>query len=601
MVTMDLTVRLERTTMFLRQTSPAIPYHPVPACLDTLEQADPHVPATRDEPLRRKLQGLLLYRLLMAVFFLLLSLGVQSHREADLLAAHLRPLYFFSCILFSFTILASWALRFVQKLQRFAYFQLFFDVGAVTVVIFISGGVESFFSFLYMPVIISAAVLLTRRGSILIASSCSVAYGLLLDSQYFNWISPLQFLAPSAYTRDSGSYFLSILMNTASFYLVAFLSGYLAEELRKSSRKVKEQERDLHQLEILHRNIVHSMNSGLLTINSNGQILFCNRAAMEILALPVEQVEGRSFDKVFPPLEGMPWLREASAPFLMTSPGLERLETSYVRPSGEEICLGYTISRLHKANGEPSGWVIIFQDLTHLKAMEEHLKRMERLTLAGTIAAEIAHEIKNPLAAMSGAVQMLQLDAPQGSQHSRLMGIVSREIHRINDLVTDFLWLSKGARKSDKTEKVALCPVIQEILCLLKARSRVTETHNIQTDFEVMPTYTMDSQHLRQIIWNLLTNALEAMPDGGDLSIRVSPAYGRKDGKPETRIDIQDTGPGICREVRERIFEPFFTTKKTGTGLGLSIVYQMVENAGGRIEVASEDPGGTTFSLFFPS
>jgi len=174
--------------MFLRQTSAAPPYHPVPACLDTLEQADPRVPATQDEPLRRKLQGLLLYRLLMAVFFLLLSLGVQSHREADLLAAHLRPLYFFSCILFSFTILASWALRFVQKLQRFAYFQLFFDVGAVTVVIFISGGVESFFSFLYMPVIISAAVLLTRRGSILIASSCSVAYGLLLDSQYFNWI-----------------------------------------------------------------------------------------------------------------------------------------------------------------------------------------------------------------------------------------------------------------------------------------------------------------------------------------------------------------------------------------------------------------------------
>lgn len=587
--------------MSLRETSAALPTYPVPVCLEITEQCDSLKSPSHDGPLRRKLQGLLLCRLLMAVFLLLLTMGVQSHREADLLAAHLQPLYLFSCILFSFTILAGWVLKYVQRLNGFAYFQLFFDVGAVTFLIFISGGLDSFFSFLYMPVIISAAVLLTRRGSILIASTCSLAYGLLLDLQYFNWIAPLQILTPSAYTKDSGSYFVSILLNTGGFYLVAFLSGYLAEELRKSSRKVREQEKDLQQLEVLHRNIVHSMNSGLLTINSNGQVLFCNRAAMEILALPAEQIEGRPFNRIFPPLEGLPWLREASAPFLMTSPGLERMETSYVRPSGEEICLGYTISRLHKGSGEPSGWVIIFQDLTHLKAMEEHLKRMERLTLAGTIAAEIAHEIKNPLAAMSGAVQMLQADEPQGSQHSRLMSIVSREIHRINDLVTDFLWLSKGARKSDKLEKVALCPIIHEILSLLKARSKVAETHHIQTDFEWTPTYTMDSQHFRQIIWNLLTNALEAMPEGGDLSVKVSLANGKKEGSSETRIDIRDTGPGIPREVRERIFEPFFTTKKTGTGLGLSIVYQMVENAGGRIEVAFGDLGGTTVSVFFPS
>lgn len=560
----------------------------------------PVLAETHEEPLRRKLQGLLMFRLVMAVFFLLLTLGVQSHREADLLSVHLQPLYFFSCILFSFTILASWLLKYTHGLVNFAYFQLFFDVAAVTVLIFISGGIDSFFSFLYMPVIISAAVLLYRRGSLLIASLCSLSYGLLLDLQYFGWISPLEIISQVATGKDSGAYFLSILMNTASFYLVAYLGGYLAEELQKSSRKLKEQERDLIQLEVLHRNIVQSMNSGLLTIGQNGQILFCNRAAMEILALPAEQIEGRPFERVFPPLEGMPWVAEPSAPFFTTSPGLERMETAYTRPSGEEISLGYTISRLHKGSGEPSGWVLIFQDLTHLKAMEEHLKRMERLALAGRIAAEIAHEIKNPLAAMSGAVQMMQMDSSRDSQRSRLMGIVSREIHRINELVTDFLWLSKGARKSEKTEEVSLCSVISEILALLKTRSKVNVSHNIRTAFNCSPTYTMDAQHFRQIMWNLLTNALEAMPDGGELSIMVDTVRNRRGEGEEIRIDVADTGEGIPKDVQERIFEPFFTTKKTGTGLGLSIVYQMIENAGGRIEVASQAPKGTIFSLFFP-
>lgn len=591
--------------MMLSQETAMLPCRsmaPVMDCAgDCASAIHPVIMDAHEKSLRKKLQGLLVYRLVMAVFFLLLTLAVQSHREADLLSAHLQPLYFFSCILFSFTIIAGWLLKHTQQLVKFGYFQLFFDVGAVTFLIFISGGIDSFFSFLYMPVIISAAVLLYRRGSLLIASLCSLSYGLLLDLQYFSWISPLEIISEIATGKDSGAYFLSILMHTASFYLVAFLGGYLAEELQKSSRKVKEQERDLHQLEMLHRNIVQSMNSGLLTIGQNGQILFCNRAAMEILALPGEQIEGRPFERVFPPLKGMPWLAETSAPFLTTSPGLERMETAYTRPSGEEISLGYTISRLHKGNGEPSGWVLIFQDLTHLKAMEEHLKRMEQLALAGRIAAEIAHEIKNPLAAMSGAVQMLQVDAPQGSQYARLMGIVSREIHRINELVTDFLWLSKGARKSEKTEEVDICSVIHEIISLLKARNKATSSHNIHTAFDFNPTYNMDGQHFRQIMWNLLTNALEAMPAGGDLCIRVSHVKSKCSRHGEARIEIEDTGVGIPREVRDRIFEPFFTTKKTGTGLGLSIVYQMVENAGGRIELLSQSQLGTTFSLFFPT
>jgi len=249
--------------------------------------------------MKRKIQGLLLFRLLLGVFFLVLTLVVQSRREGDLLAARIQPLYFFAMVIFLFTIVAAVSLKHIRHLERFGYIQLFFDVEAVTVLIFLSGGIESLFAFLYMPVIISAALLLQRRGSLLTASMCSLSYGFLLDLQYFGWISPLQIVADTTHLRDSGTYFITILMSIAGFYLVAYLSGYLAEELRSSSRQVEKQKSDLRQLEALHRNIVESISSGLLTIDEKGTVLFWNRAALETLGLKAEELRGRPSKRYF--------------------------------------------------------------------------------------------------------------------------------------------------------------------------------------------------------------------------------------------------------------------------------------------------------------
>jgi two-component system sensor histidine kinase PilS (NtrC family) len=449
-----------------------------------------------------------------------------------------------------------------------------------------------------MPVIMSSAMLLYRRGSLLMASACSLSYGIVLDLQYFGWIAPLQIVSQAAYARDSGTYFINILMNIAGFYLVGFLSGSLAEELQRSSRQVRAQELDLHNLETLHHNIVESINSGLLTVGEEGRIIFSNNAAHAILELGPEQIEGRHANDFFPRLD------LAGRPCELPAPkrnGSDRMEAHYCRPSGEGVYLGYTVSRLSGSRGGPSGWIVTFQDLTQVKAMEEHMQRMERLVFAGRMAAEIAHEIKNPLAAMSGAVQMLQEDGRGGSLQARLMTIVQREIDRINVLVTDFLWLARGARKSEQVEQVSICAVIQEILTLLRARNQITSSHAIRTVFDAAPVSPLDPHHLRQILWNLLVNALEAMPEGGELGIRVAPEGSEGCLAGETRIDIEDTGCGIPAEVRPKIFEPFFTTKGNGTGLGLSIVYQLVGEAGGRVEVSSHKGGGTVFSLFFPS
>ncbi len=555
-------------------------------------------------PLRRNLQALLLFRLLLAIFFLVLTLLFQGRGETDILAAHLQPLYFFCCALFIFTIIAGLSLKHARNLKRFAYIQLLFDTGAVTFLIFISGGVDSYFSFLYLPVIISSSMMLLRNGGWWIASACALSYGVLLDLQYFGVISPL-LLVPDRIIvlktlKGSSFFFHGLLMNIAVFYLVAYLSGHLAEGFYRSSLALRKQKKDLDHLEVLHQNIVQSISSGLLTIDTGLRVLFFNRAVEEILGLSADRIKGRNLEEILPDLDLGNGFEET--PDGLRQKYLNRMEFFYRHPSGETLTLGYSVSSLDDGEGRSFGWIVIFQDLTRLKEMERHMRRMEQLAFAGKIAAEIAHEIKNPLAAISGSIQMLQGDLSGNSFHCRLLDIVCREIHRINGLVGDFLWLSKGLQKPENPEPVAVCGVIQDILVLLKAQGVIGSSHSVQTLFLVEPVLMMDPHRFRQVLWNVIENALEAMPGQGSLSIRVccSSGEGHDCDGPEVRIDVEDTGEGIDPDVRARIFEPFVTTKEKGMGLGLSIVYELVKNAGGRISLDRGRTGGTLFSIFFP-
>jgi two-component system, NtrC family, sensor histidine kinase PilS len=557
-------------------------------------------PAPDDIALRRKLQGVLLIRLLLAVLFLIITFLVQSPRAEKLLPAQLRALYTFSVILFFFTIIAAVSLKRVLHLRMFAYFQLLFDVEAVTFLVYLSGGVESIFSFLYMPAIISGAVLLHRRGSVVAATACALSYGSLLDLQYFGWLFPLQVFGLASGTHDTGVYFHSLMMNIAGFYLTAYLSGYLAEQLRRSSQQARKRERDFHQLETLHRNIIQSLSSGLLMITQDGHVLFSNNAAQKILALTPDQIDEQPVERIFPMLDLLTWPDSTPPTLQGTPPTPSRREISYNRPDGKHLSLGYSVSLLKKESAGNWGWVFIFQDLTHLKSMEEHLNRLERMVYAGKLAAEIAHEIRNPLAAISGAAQMLQTEMTHDPFQAKLTNIVSREVQRIDDLVTDFMWLAKGSQKSEKVKEVSVCALIEEVFAQLKVRDKLTNGHKCEKKFEATPVFLMDPQHLRQLLWYLMANALEAMPAGGTLTVRVAASDRQALPKLKTLIEITDTGSGIPQEKCGRVFEPFFTTKTNGTGLGLSIVYQMMESIGGQIELYSDGHSGTSVLLFFP-
>jgi len=567
-----------------------------------------------EESLRRKLQGLLFFRLALAIFFLSLTLFVQVYRSVDLLSPKLLSLYTFSCVLFVFTIVAAAAVRTFGHYRRQAYFQLYFDVGAVTVLIYLSGGVDSLFSFLYMPVILSAALLLYRRGGLFIAAGCSLAYGLLLDLQYFGWITPLHVLVDESHGRDIATYFHTLLMNVAGFFLVAYLSGYLAEEWLRSSEEVVRQKKDLERLTSLHHNIVESIQSGLLTVNLGGMVVFSNPAARRILGLEEDRVHGKHIAGVLSRINSQSWPSVQQDGDPLTGEGGEgkaeqenqrvpyRSEVSYLHPSGEELALGYTVSILHGSEGEKLGWVFIFQDLTEIQSMQRHVQRLERLALAGRIAAEISHEIKNPLGAMSGSVQMLLAQSSPRSMNGKLLEIVNREIGRIDGLITDFLWLTRGAQRSPQVQGVSVCAVILEILEALKMQARLENKHRVCTRFQCDPVLMLDEGQFRQVMWNLLLNALEAMPQGGEMELCVSSSHGAgtRKGQGEVRIDVCDNGPGIAPEMRDKVFEPFFTTKSRGSGLGLGITYQLMANMGGRVEMNPRQPSGTIFSLFFP-
>jgi two-component system sensor histidine kinase PilS (NtrC family) len=335
-------------------------------------------------------------------------------------------------------------------------------------------------------------------------------------------------------------------------------------------------------------------------ITPDGRVLFSNIAARKILALSPDQIDENSIEGIFQTLDTRTWPQASSQSSEDTPQTLERKEIPYRRPDGKELFLGYNVSLLKQGNGGNWGWVFIFQDLTHLKSMEDHLNRMERMVYAGKWAAEIAHEIRNPLAAISGAAQMLQADMVENPYHAKLTNIVSREVQRIDELITDFVWLAKGSQKSEQAKEVSVCAIVEEAFANLAAKGKVTDSHRFEKNFEAVPVFHMDPQQLRQLLWYLMTNALEAMPSGGTLTVRVAALDERKHPHSKTLIEITDTGSGISQENLHRAFEPFFTTKANGTGLGLSIAYQMMESVEGRIELLSDGHSGTSVSLFFP-
>ncbi|MEA2571825.1 MAG: two-component system, NtrC family, sensor histidine kinase PilS [Acidobacteriota bacterium] len=462
------------------------------------------------------------------------------------------------------------------------------DLIVETLLVYFTGGLDSPFSFLYLVSIITASMLLYRRGGLLAASGAVMLYGALADLLYYGVI-PLPdqiWFVPTPWT--SSRLYLNIATNFAGYYATALLTSYLSEKLQRTSQELVANRQNLAELRALNQNVVDSIPSGLITLSPGGAATFINPAGMQILQLDAHNVLGRDVAELgfFSPEQ---WAHALSR---LSSEAVIRRESD-VMILGEPRALGFAITPLKTIDGKASGYTLIFQDLTEMKKLEAELRLKDRMAAVGELSAGIAHEIRNPLAAIAGSAQVLKKSEALTPQEQRLMSIIMRESERLNKSIADFLRFVKPQEKRALDFDVAAS--LSETLDLLTNSAELTPHHTIERDIDPSSfTILGDADQIRQVFWNLARNAMQAMPNGGALKVTTEvsdDAY---------RILFTDNGRGMSPADLQRLFQPFRTNFPSGTGLGMAISYRILQEHGGGIVVASREGEGTTITISLP-
>ncbi len=474
-------------------------------------------------------------------------------------------------------IISSLVLYRIKNKALYSQIQVVWDLLFVTILVVLSGGVDSFFAFAYLLVIVAASFLLSRRMTLLSAACAVILFGGILDLQYFGY---LDFYYPSVFNSPASAYLSAIFVHSAAFFLTAVLSGTLAEKWRQSDKLLLQQQVDYAELEKLNRAILFQINSGLMMLNPSGEIRTFNRSASEITGYSLREVSGRNFKYFF---------SELFVDFSRNSKVLNRSECGFRNRAGTSLILGYATTPIIGSQGEYLGVLVTFQDLTQVRKNEEDLKRVDRLAAVGRLAAGLAHEIRNPLASISGSVQMLAEDRAGSVAEQRLMGIVVKETDRLNKLLTDFLSFAKP--RQPETQKLELDHLMRDFLSLVRSDGRFSKIA-IEADLVSDLVVAVDREMVMQALWDLFVNASDAMCGEGNIYVALLP-------DPSPTVIVEDDGPGISDEIAANIFEPFFSTKEQGTGLGLAAVYAIMEAHQGMLTVEKSHTGGAKFKLMF--
>lgn len=506
---------------------------------------------------------------------------------------------FYALIIFTYAITIPYALI-LRRLQSpsafvwFAWAQVGVDFLLETVLVARTGGIESPFAVLYVITVTVASLVSRRRVGLLTASVSIILFGILTNVQLYGlgeawgWLPRTRLSAPET-LQTFGVYSLA-------FLVVGFLSGALADQLRLADQSLCEKEQGLSRLQAFHENIVHSISSGVFTTDDAGRITSFNPAAQEATGYGLAQVQGRSWREVFNWYPGQP----SDERFLETSTNM-RFEVECKRADGNRLILGMTLAPLHE-QGKATGLVGAFKDLTQIRDLEEEMRRKEWLASLGEMSAGMAHEIRNPLGALAGAMQMLRKDLHADETSQRLMDIAVREATRLDTIITEFLQYARPPALN--LAEYDLNKVLAETLDLVQheARTRTNITIIATLANERLPGQ-VDQDQMKQVFWNLATNAFDAMPKGGQLTIttgsRKIDVGGRKADVVE--ISFHDSGEGIPKINLDKIFLPFFTTKKQGSGLGLAAVHRIVDLHGGWIKVDSQQGQGSRFVVCLPT
>jgi two-component system, NtrC family, sensor histidine kinase PilS len=536
--------------------------------------------------MRRKLQLLLGSRLAIGAALLAIVGLTERDPGARSFVPVLAAMAFATVILSLFYFAA---LRSQITYRAQAYFQFSLDVCVVTWLVYRTGDVESPFLALYLLIIFAACALLGRKGVSLVGASAGILYvcvGVLTMSRILpraaGW---------AAYEHGQLSWTeFMFSLNLIAIFAVAILSSQLAERIRRSETQLANATRDLADYRLFNDRIIESMRSGLVTTDLRGHITTFNHAAEEITGYRAVEVRGRNVFEIFGDIEKQ---IEAGLESIRTRTRLPRFDIGCQTADGHEIHLGFSVAPLVDEADNSRGYVLTFQDLTEVMELEREVRRQERLAALGKMAAGLAHEIRNPLASMRGSVQVLASELSFSQDQSQLMQIVLRESDRLNRIVSDFLTYARPP-KIERTV-IELAGLLSETIALLRNSPELRPDHLIKEEYPEGPVhYQGDPNQIRQIFWNLARNAIQAMPNGGELRVTLD-ARPRRD----VTIAFSDTGEGMSREQKERLFEPF-NSSSGGTGLGMAIVYQLVRDHSGKILVDSETGKGTRIAIRLP-
>ncbi|HEY0544459.1 MAG TPA: ATP-binding protein [Pyrinomonadaceae bacterium] len=481
------------------------------------------------------------------------------------------------------------ALSLSSNLRLQAGIQLFADVVLVTWLVWATGDITSPYTVLYIIIIAVSSLLLGPKAAIYAAVGCASVFT-AISLAAVTGILPrfARFTLQTSYIKT----IQTIGLNDVAFLVVGLLAARLAERQSRYDVELTETTQTLANLRALHERIVESIRSGVVTTDMEGRIYTFNTAAEEITGYEAGDVRGQAATIFFGELDERVHdsLRAAEA-----GEPTPRFEADCLSSDGLHLRLGFGISPLFSEAGETTGLVITFQDLTDVRAMEETSRRQDRLAAVGRVAAGIAHEIRNPLAAMRGAIQVLHSDVETDSSEAQLMEIILRESDRLNKIIADFLTYARP--RMGAFTSVDLREALHETFTLLRHSPEIRDGHVLE---DVLPDEPMmasaDSAQLKQVFWNLARNAMQAMPAGGTLRAEL-----QRTSAGRLRITFTDTGQGMTPEQVERLFEPFSSSTSGGTGLGLSIVYQIIRDHGGIINVRSREGQGTTITIELPS
>lgn len=537
-----------------------------------------------NDPLKRSLKNLSAIRIAFLLVILISAVLLHASSGVDLPVAFLQFLFALNASALLLGVFQWTVGRWLPGLAS-AYVQMIGDLALVTVLVYSSGGPYSVFTFLYLVIIGVSAFLLFRPGAVIAASAGALLYGAVVEL-LAKGVLPAPPLTPvSDWVGSRVRYNFAI--SVGGFYGVAFMASYLSEKLRAARIELARRQKALQRLQNLHGNVIATMSSGLMTTDSRQQLTFVNRAGGELLGVDPARAAGT-------PLADLGFALPENWQTVWSKSNVWdgfRGEVETNRESSRRV-LGYSLRGLKDADGE-LGLLILFQDLTEIKKLERRARFNEQLAAVGELAAGIAHEIRNPLASISGSVQVLSNELTVGSAERRLMEIIVSESNRLSKTLEDFLRFVRPQERRVADFDVASS--VTEVMDLFRLSDEVADAHRIEV--KVDPPHSIlsgDRDQIRQIIYNIAKNAVRAMAAGGTLTV-----LGREE-EAWYSIRFSDTGRGMSEEELGRLFTPFSTAFDGGTGLGMAIVRRIVEEHGGAIDAESTPGEGTTVTVLLP-